>query len=169
MEETLRRLLAGRCRVVVLGVGNTLRRDDGFGVHVASQLKRFKLKDTLVLEAGPSPENVLDDILKFKPSHIVVVDSVEMRRRPGELVIAGLESVADELAVSTHRIPLTLLVKYLRLMGFKGKVIIVGAQPVDLSFGEGLTPQVKTAVEEVVEMLRRVLSETKRGETEQFI
>ena len=158
MEEILRNLLADRDRVVVLGVGNTLRRDDGFGVYVASSLKRFKLKDVLVLEAGASPESVLDDILGFNPSHLVVVDSVEMGRRPGDLVVAGLESIADEVTVSTHRLPMTLLVKYLRLMGFRGMVVVVGVQPSDLSFGGELTPRVREAADIVVNMLRSVLS-----------
>ena len=163
MKEILRKLLANRRRVIVLGVGNTLRRDDGFGVYVASSLKRFKLRDVLILEAGASPENVLDDILGFNPSHLVVVDSVEMERRPGDLVVAGLESIADEITVSTHRLPMTLLVKYLRLMGFKGRVVVVGVQPGDLSFGEGLTPQVREAADMVVDVLRNVLSNEAHG------
>ncbi|RLI28347.1 hydrogenase maturation peptidase HycI [Candidatus Bathyarchaeota archaeon] len=163
MKEILRKLLANRRRVIVLGVGNTLRRDDGFGVYVASSLKRFKLRDVLILEAGASPENVLDDILGFNPSHLVVVDSVEMERRPGDLVVAGLESIADEITVSTHRLPMTLLVKYLRLMGFKGRVVVVGVQPGDLSFGEGLTPRVREAADMVVDVLRNVLSNEAHG------
>ena len=69
-----------------------------------------------------------------------------------------MESIADEVTVSTHRLPMTLLVKYLRLMGFKGRVVVVGVQPGDLSFGEGLTPRVREAADIVVNMLRSVLS-----------
>jgi len=158
MEEVLNRLLENRRRIVVLGIGNTLRRDDCFGVYVASLLKRFNLENVLVLEAGVSPEAFLDDILKFKPSHLIIVDAVEVKRKPGDLIIARLDDVVDDVALSTHKLPLTLLVKYLRLMGFNGEVVLVGVQPGDLSFGETPTPEVKKAIHIVTDLLKTVLS-----------
>jgi len=158
MEEALNRLLENKHRVVVLGVGNTLRRDDCFGVYVTSLLKQFNLENVLVLEAGVSPEAFLDDILEFKPSHLIIVDAVEVKRKPGDLIIARLDDVVDDVALSTHRLPLTLLVKYLRLMGFNGEVILVGVQPGDLSFGETPTSEVKKAAHIVADLLKTVLS-----------
>jgi hydrogenase 3 maturation protease len=158
MEEVLNKLLENRCRVVVLGIGNALRRDDCFGVYVASLLKQFGLENVLVLEAGTSPEAFLDDILEFKPSHLIIVDAVEVRRKPGDLIVARLDDVVDDIALSTHKLPLTLLVKYLRLMGFDGEVILVGVQPGDLSFGENPTPKVEKAARMVTDLLKTVLT-----------
>ena len=157
-EEVLNRLLENRRRVVVLGIGNTLRRDDCFGVYVASLLKRFNLENVLVLEASFSPEAFLDDILKFKPSHLIIVDAVEVKRKPGDLIIARFDDVVDDATLSTHKLPLTLLVKYLKLMGFNGEVVLVGVQPGDLSFGETPTPEVKKAIHIVTDLLKTVLS-----------
>lgn len=158
MEEVFNRLIENRRKVVVLGIGNTLRRDDGFGVYVASSLKRFNFENVLILEAGVSPEAVLDDILEFKPSHLIIVDTVEAKRKPGDLIVARLEDLTDEVTVSTHRLPLTLLVKYLRLMGFDGEAVLIGVQPGDLSFGETQTPEVKEATRIVTNLLKIKLS-----------
>ncbi|MBS7610796.1 hydrogenase 3 maturation endopeptidase HyCI [Candidatus Bathyarchaeota archaeon] len=158
MEEVFNKLLENRRKVVVLGIGNTLRRDDGFGAYVASSLKRFNFEDVLILEAGISPETFLYDILEFKPSHLIIVDTVEANRKPGDVVVARLEEVIDEIAVSTHRLPLTVLVKYLRLMGFNGEVVLIGVQPGDLSFGEAPTLEVKEATRIVTDLLKVALS-----------
>ncbi|MEM2448842.1 MAG: hydrogenase maturation peptidase HycI [Candidatus Bathyarchaeia archaeon] len=158
MEEALSKLLKNKHRIVVLGIGNTLRCDDGFGVHVASSLKQINFENVLILDAGATPEAVLDDILEYKPSHLIIVDTIDANRKPGDLIIARFEDLLDEVAVSTHRLPLTLLVKYLRLMGFDGEVILVGVQPRDLSFGETLTPEVEEAIHVVTDLLRIVLS-----------
>jgi len=64
----------------------------------------------------------------------------------------------DDVALSTHKLPLTLLVKYLRLMGFNGEVVLVGVQPGDLSFGETPTPEVKKAIHMATDLLKTVLS-----------
>lgn len=158
MEEAFSKLLKNRRRVVVLGIGNTLRCDDGFGVYVASSLKQINFENVLILDAGVSPEAVLGDILEYKPSHLIIVDTIDAKRKPGDLIIARFEDLLDEVVISTHRLPLTLLVKYLRLMGFDGEVVIVGVQPGDLSFGETLTPEVKEAIRIVTELLKAELS-----------
>ncbi|MEM2849270.1 MAG: hydrogenase 3 maturation endopeptidase HyCI [Candidatus Bathyarchaeia archaeon] len=163
MEEVFNKLLENRRKVVVLGIGNTLRRDDGFGVYVASSLKRFNFENALILEAGVSPEAVLDDILEFKPSHLIIIDTVEAKRKPGDLIVARLEDLTNEVTVSTHRLPLILLVKYLRLMGFDGEVVLIGVQPGDLSFGETLTLEVKEATRIVTDLLKIKLSTKPRG------
>lgn len=158
VESVLKSFLRGWSRVVVLAVGNRLRKDDGFGVYVGSALRRLRLKDVLILEAGMAPEMFLTPILEFNPSHLIVVDSIYAGLKPGAIVVSDCERLTEEISLSTHRVSMRLLAKYLRFMGFKGKILIVGVQPEDLSLGEGLSPKVEEAKERVVEMLTGVLS-----------
>ena len=73
MLEHLKLHLAGK--VVILGIGNTFRGDDGIGSLLAQRLK--DKVSFIVYDSGPSPENYLGKIIKDKPDNIIIVDAVD--------------------------------------------------------------------------------------------
>ncbi|MBU1124519.1 MAG: hydrogenase maturation protease, partial [Candidatus Omnitrophica bacterium] len=61
-------------KTVIVGIGNTLRSDDGAGSLLAARIKdktSFQVFDT-----GSSPENYLGKIIREKPDTIILVDCV---------------------------------------------------------------------------------------------
>jgi len=136
-------------RVVILGIGNELRRDDGLGVVLAR-----RLKDELpfpVLEGGNAPENLLGEILDLGPNVVVIVDAVDFGGRPGEIRKIEREEV-EGLGFSTHGPSVLPLVDFLEREGIR--TIILGVQPEDIRFGTGLSPKVQEAISDLEEMLR---------------
>lgn len=105
--------------------------------------------DWTVVQGGQAPENVIGHIRGLSPDLLVVVDAADMGLPPGSfcrLTQAG----ADRMFGSTHGLPLPFL---LSLLGGREKVVLIGVQPADLSFGEGLSPRVKASAEALVDLL----------------
>jgi len=157
MIEKIYELLEDAERIVIMGIGNELRRDDAAGVIVAKKLSSHKMPENIkIIECGETPENFLSPIEKFKPTHVILIDAIEMGAQPGSIAILTKESVIDYPTISTHRPSPHILISYIEeIIG--AKVIIIGIQPKNINFGEGLTQEVKNSVEILVNILKDVL------------
>jgi hydrogenase 3 maturation protease len=69
---------------------------------------------------------------------------------PGEVRQLSPPSV-DRMLVSTHGLPLTFFLD--RLGSASGEIVLIGIEPADLSFGEGLSSAVGGAVDRLTEAL----------------
>ena len=122
-------------RTLVLGCGNVLYGDDGFGPAVAAALaERYPIPgDVAVLDLGLSTRGFIFDVLlsSRRPERIVVVDAMERPgRRPGELFEVPLDELSREKVddFSFHQGPTSNLLKELRdLCGVE--IVIVSCQP----------------------------------------
>ncbi|MCM8780588.1 MAG: hydrogenase 3 maturation endopeptidase HyCI [Candidatus Omnitrophica bacterium] len=129
--------------VVILGIGNTLRRDDGLGVILAERLKnRTPFK---VFDVGISPENYLGKIVREKPNTVIIIDAVDFGAQPGEFRLLDADDIKTSNLFSTHNISISLLINYLQ-NNLKADIIILTVQPKEISLGEGLSPEVKKTV-----------------------
>ncbi len=159
-EQVLRKEIRLSARVAVIGVGNVARGDDAAGAHVARDLLRGRPRlpqRALVVDAGDVPENFTGVVRAFAPDLSVIVDSAAAGRPPGEVFLIDPAEVADE-DVSTHRVPLTRLARYIReTMGCR--VSILGIEPSSFKEGAPVSPAVGRAVRQVVSVLRSALEE----------
>ena len=149
--------LSGAKRVSVVGVGNVMRGDDGFGVEVVKRLKELGVPPNVqLIEAGQVPESFLGVMRRFKPTHILFVDAAIQGLNPGEL---RLLDPRDELGlpISTHKIPLRLLCDYVE-QTIGSKTAILAAQPEHVGFGEGLSDPVRRGVEEAAGVIHKAIS-----------
>ncbi len=154
-ERVLRQEIGRSARIAVIGVGNVARGDDAAGALAARGLLggRGPLPEkALVIEAGDVPENFTGVVRAFAPDLAVIVDSAAAGRPPGAVFLVDVAEVADE-DVSTHRLPLTRLARYIReTMGCK--VSILGIEPLSFRDGAPMSPAVGRAVRRVVSVLR---------------
>ena len=140
-------------RVAIVGIGNPLRNDDVAGLLVARELlQRECAADAdhlLVIQAGHAPENVTSELRNFHPKLIILVDAAEMRARPGEICWVPIQSI-EGLSASTHSLPLSMLARYLTLeLGCA--FVLIGIQPQSIEFGEIVSPEIVTAVHQIVD------------------
>ena len=157
IESKLRNWLRDARRIVVVGVGNPLRRDDSVGVYVAGRLKNaLHSQKVNVLECETVPENFLGNIERVRPSHVIVVDAAETGLGPGNVILTELGE-AHDLTISSHNIPLSVFGEYLR-RSIDAKVVLLGIQPERVEFGEGLTRRLKEAAERVTGIFLKVLA-----------
>ncbi|MBU1090874.1 MAG: hydrogenase 3 maturation endopeptidase HyCI [Candidatus Omnitrophica bacterium] len=142
MLEHLKAHLTGK--VVILGIGNTLRSDDGIGSLLASRLKD-KLS-FIVYDAGVSPENYLGKVDKDKPDNLVIIDAVDFGGKPGEFRAVDGEGIKTTNLFSTHNASLSMLINFLQ-SNSKMDIIVLIIQPKTIAFGDKLSPEItKTLV-----------------------
>ena len=150
------------CETLVLGCGNELFGDDGFGPAVARRLReRPELPDAvLAMDVGTSVRQVLFNVVlsAVRPQMVVVVDAVDMGRQPGEvwrLSAAELPAIkCDDF--SMHQLPTSNLLRELsRIDGVDVTCVVgqVGGLPPEVR--PGLCAAVERAVPRAVEMILR--------------
>jgi len=157
-EQVLRQEIRRAARVAVIGVGNTARGDDAAGALAARKLLGGRLplpEKALVIDAGEVPENFTGVVRAFAPDFAVIVDSAAAGRPPGAVFLLDPDEIADE-DISTHRLPLTRLARYLRET-MDCRVSILGIEPLSFEPGTPVTPAVGRAVRRVVSALRSAL------------
>lgn len=147
-------------RTLVLGCGNVLYGDDGFGPAVATSLAdRYPVpEDAAVLNLGLATRGFLFDVLLStpRPRRIVVVDAMERHARPGEVFEVPLDELSREKVddFSFHQGPTSNLLRELRdLCGVE--IVVVSCQPerIPREMEVGLSPAVRAAVDEAARLV----------------
>lgn len=141
-ELQLNEFLKGYEKLLILGVGNELKCDDGVGPFIVDNLDE---KDNVIcINAKTVPENFTGKIRKEQPSHVIIVDACLMGGEAGDIKIVDKDDFVN-IGISTHSMSLSYFVKYLeRDNDFK--IIFVGIEPETMEFGEELSEKIeKTA------------------------
>lgn len=112
-------------------MGNPEKGDDAAG-PLCAELIKSRLDSCLpqhvrIINAGIMPENYTGDIRKSRASHVLIIDAVIAGKKPGSIFIVDPKKIIDE-DVSTHRMPLSMLVKFL-IENIGTKVLILGIEP----------------------------------------
>lgn len=106
--------------ILVLGCGNILFGDDGFGPCVVEYLQRHeKLPENVsLLNVGTSVRGILFDILlsPTRPKKIIVVDAVDVNRKPGEVFTINVDELPQNKIddFTLHEMPTSNLLKELK-------------------------------------------------------
>ena len=76
LESQLGDFLYSYEKLIVLGVGNVLKCDDGVGPFIIKKLKNedIETKKIMFIDAETVPENFTGKIKKEKPSHLISLD-----------------------------------------------------------------------------------------------
>jgi len=144
-------------RLLILGVGNTLMKDDGIGVYTAQELKKSRLpRGVKVLDAGTMGPGLID--LMREAAKVIFLDAVEMGKKPGtvaRLTAEELRPAADDTSYSLHEIRLPQVLQLAFSLGISPEVVIFGMQPKEIGLGNTLTPPLKKAIPNMVESVLR--------------
>lgn len=134
-------------RLVIMGIGNTLRTDDAIGIIIVKDLRSKVQGNVKVIECEMVPENYFAEIKKYKPTHVLVIDAAHFEAEPGNAKIIPSDMISST-ALSTHAMPLSLFMKLI-IDDTKAQVILLGIQPDSTKFGEGLSPKLLKAAPEI--------------------
>jgi hydrogenase 3 maturation protease len=163
LEEGLRRFVSGARRVAVLGVGNDLRTDDGLGPFIIAGL-RIAHPDLMIENVGSVPEAFARPLADFGAERVILIDAADMGKPAAHVDLITKERIGS-VTISTHSMPLSLLMMYLE-QETGGKTVLLGVQPKSIAFGEGLTPDIHEVGQKIISILRRVLKQYLRGLTD---
>jgi hydrogenase 3 maturation protease len=136
-------------KVVIAGIGNPIRGDDGLGCYLVNRLKdRVK---ALCVDTGATPENYLGKIMREKPDTLLLIDAMHLDKQPGEFAIMQPEELAQQFP-ATHGFPLRMWIDQFS-HGGAAKVFFLGVQPQNVAIGETLSAPIQTAVRRLEEWI----------------
>lgn len=155
LENSLLNWLSDVRKVTIIGIGNSLRRDDVVGVEAVRGLRKRVSRSVYLMECETVPESFVGPVTRFKPTHILMIDAAQLHLKQGSSKLVTLDEIVG-LPMSTHAMPLKLFAEHLaRTTG--AKVALLAIQPKDIGFGEGLTEELKKTVEDLTSLLSKIL------------
>jgi hydrogenase maturation protease len=147
-------------RVVIVGVGNVLLKDEGIGVHVARILQETGFASpnghVEVVDGGTSPE-ALDSA---EGAHkLIIIDAAQGGCEPGTVYRfrPGDVSAEPKLLTSLHDLGLLDSLRMMEVLGNPPReTVIIAVEPAEVDWGLELTPTLR---EKLPELVRRVVEE----------
>lgn len=159
--ESMTRCRSGGKRVVVLGVGNLLLRDEGVGIHAVRELASLEWPPGVAVVDGGTAG--LDLLPYFEEADmVVVIDCLDADTAPGTIYrIPVAELDLDDKtrdAVSLHEMRLKDVLVLARRMGKLPPTVVYGVQPAAIAWGLELSPEVANVLPQLTELVKRDVS-----------
>ncbi len=146
-------------KILILGVGNPLRRDDGIGPEIIRLLseKREPVNPGYdLVDGGTDGLGLIEYFRMYKK--VILIDAVEMGLAPGTVKAFTPDEALFHIntdSLSTHGFGIPELIKLARELDVMPRLTIVGIQPEDTQFGEGLSHSVQSAIEKTLGIIRK--------------
>jgi len=156
VEKELKTWLSNAEKVVVAGIGNPIRMDDFVGTKIVQDLQGKVSEKIYLIECETVPENFMQQIIDFNPTHVLLIDAAILGLKPGNSRLIRPERLMAFPAYSTHALPLRIFCEYLAKMT-KANIALLLVEPKKADFGEGLTLEVEASAQDIVDSLLRVL------------
>ncbi|WFU14813.1 HyaD/HybD family hydrogenase maturation endopeptidase [Bradyrhizobium sp. CB3481] len=157
VEETIKRIL-------VLGIGNILWADEGFGVRVVEEFhRRYAVSDNVTILDGGTRGLYLVNYLEDADC-LIVFDAIDYDLDPGELKLVRDEEVpkfTGAKKMSLHQTGFQEVLSAADLLGrCPGQLALIGCQPLNLEdWGGPLTDPVRTQIASAIELACELLTE----------
>ncbi len=136
--------------IIVAGVGNLMRGDDGVGIYTVKKLKKKGFKQ--VYNCQTTPENYLSKICRNSPDLVLFIDAVELGKTPGYIDIKKAKEVSA--GFTTHNSGLDLVAEFIQ-NDCGADIYVIAVQPEKL---EGnMSEEVKTAGDKIASILEEKL------------
>jgi len=149
-------------RKIVLGLGNTLNKDEGLGVHALEALKErleARAPEVEFLDGGVLGLNLLPWV--EDSSHLLVLDAINASKEPGTLIEMERDEIPlyTGIKLSDHQITFQ---EVLGLASFRkmlpANLHLVGLQPADISIGVGMSDTIQAMIPQVLDRAEAVLA-----------
>lgn len=162
-------------RILVVGVGNILQGDDGFGVEVARRLaERPQPPGVKIDEIGIGGIALVQELMAGYDA-CIVLDAVDRGRPPGTVMVIEPEvvdvhsftiEVKHDLLADMHLATPSRAMMVARAVGvLPAKTLLIGCQPDSIERLEiGLSPIVAEAVEQAIIEVERCIAELRAGQ-----
>ena len=147
--------------IVVIGLGNIYRSDDGVGIVAAAALDELALPGVRVVTDIVEPMGLLEAWSDARLA-VVIDAAVGTPSTPGRVRRCGLSDVVTADGLSSHSVDIGRTHALGEALGrVPDELVLFTVEVADTGHGTGLTPQVARAVPELVDM---AVSEIKRGQ-----
>lgn len=143
-------------KVVVLGVGNILLKDEGIGVHVVRVLQEMmpeQRPDLEIIDGGTAPDAflLLNGVYK-----LVIVDAVRAGGTPGAVYRFHPDDIRslNSISLSVHQVGVLNSLQMMALAGSSPEeVVIIGVEPAEIDWGLELSPGLSQRMPQVLKVV----------------
>jgi hydrogenase maturation protease len=143
--------------ILLLGIGNVLWADEGFGVRVIERLqKSYRFPDSVkVMDGGTQGVYLVEHVQAADV--LIVFDAVDYDLPPGTLKRIENDDVPNFLGakkMSLHQTGFQEVLAMAQMLGsYPQHLLLIGVQPVELDdYGGSLRHQVKTQIQPAIDM-----------------
>jgi len=156
-------------RVLIAGIGNIFLQDDGFGVEVVRRLAAESLPEWVrVADFGIRGVHLAYEMLDGDYDAAILVDAVPRGEEPGTvyLIEPDIETAAtnEPLSLDAHGMdPQVVLQTIKTLGGIRGRLYIVGCEPLETEEGIGLSAPVAHGVEDAIKLVHDIVEGLSQG------
>ena len=151
-------------RILVLGIGNILWADEGFGVRTVEEFhRRYAVPDNVTILDGGTQGLYLVNYLE-EADRLIVFDAIDYGLEPGQLKLVRDDEVprfTGAKKLSLHQTGFQEVISAADLLGRCPKhLVLIGCQPLDLEdWGGPLTSPVRDQIAPAIDLACRILAE----------
>ena len=164
--------------VLVIGIGNILWADEGFGVRVVEAYHRLFADDPAVrvIDGGTLGAYLINEVMDAK--RLLIFDCCDFKDQPGTLKVLRDEEIKlwASTKISAHQAGMNDVLVTASLSGYEPEAItVVGVQPQELNdYGGSLTDVVNEQIEPTLEAAQEQMTAwgfapRKRGADEEVV
>jgi len=145
-------------KILILGIGNPILKDDGVGIHIVRELKK-EVKDVDFEEASVSGLELVELLRGY--GWVIIVDAIKTENgKPGRIYRLTPDEIPTMHGISPHDVDFITALEFgEKFIGRMPKKIDIYGIEVDnaTEFGEDLTPEVAKSVPLVIKKIKKEL------------
>ncbi len=121
-------------KIAIIGLGNLLLADEGFGVHLIRYLKEnYDFNNVDIIDGGTIGFQLIEYFLNYE--HLIFVDALKVDDKPGSIYKFPLSEIPPNLTFvsSVHEIGLGDVLGHVKLMGVNSNAMVIGVVPASIT------------------------------------
>lgn len=143
-------------RITILGIGNILFSDEGFGVRVIEKLQDlFVFSDNVsIIDGGVLGMNLLG--ILAETDRLIVIDAVRNKSLPGTFIRLEGEEIPARIRAknSLHQVDFLEALTMCQVFDKVPQTVVLGVEPQDIeTLSDELTPLIKGTIDPMIEMV----------------
>jgi len=142
-------------KTLIVGIGNTLKGDDGAGPLICERLRDAGVGAELI-DVGTVPENYIQPIIKKAPENLLIIDAIDFGASAGAIELFKPEQLSSSV-ISTHILSPRLFLDMIR-SELEVDAYFVGIQPAQTKLGQSVSADVNDAIRLVVHILTEIFA-----------
>ncbi|MGC9167997.1 MAG: HyaD/HybD family hydrogenase maturation endopeptidase [Desulfurella sp.] len=120
--------------IAVIGLGNTLLGDEGFGVHFVNKLKsKYTFSENVkIFDGGTIGFLLIEHFLEN--DKLIFIDAIRANDTPGSIYKFNVKELPPNITFvsSIHEIGLGDILGHVRLMGLEKETVVIGIEPLSV-------------------------------------
>ncbi|MFH1981223.1 MAG: HyaD/HybD family hydrogenase maturation endopeptidase [Pseudomonadota bacterium] len=141
-------------QIMIMGIGNVLFKDEGFGIHVIKKIEDMVTfsENVRVVDGGVLGVHLLG--VMSEADHLIVIDIIRNHGAPGSLYRIDRDGIPDRIRAknSVHQIDFLEALTLMQALDKVPETVILGVEPKDMeTLDVDMTPEIAAQVDPIID------------------